>query len=390
MISVQNALDTILKNVQALDALTIPLSDALGYTLSEDILSPIDMPPFDNSAMDGYAINEWNDTKYAITGEIQAGADASQTVLQSGEAVRIFTGAMVPSSATTVVKQEITVRNSDSLNIIESFKSGGNIRKRGEQIQTGALALKAGTTLNAAGIGYLGMLGVSTVEVYRKPIIKLLVTGNELVDAGNSLEPGQIYESNAITLISALKELGCDAEAVRVADDYQATFEKVKSLLTECDLLLTSGGISVGDYDFVGKAMEENGVTSQFYKVKQKPGKPLFYGSTDSCQVFSLPGNPASALTCTYIYVFPAIRKMMGAELLHLEKRCVKLQNAYSKNVGLTHFLKGLTSDDKVASLEHQSSSMLDSFAAANCLIHIPEEATNLPAESEVTVYLLP
>lgn len=390
MISVQDAIDTILNNVRTLGTVNIPLSEALGHTIAEEIPSPINMPPFDNSAMDGYAINEWDSNNYTIIGEIQAGVDASQMILQSGEAVRIFTGAMVPSSATIVVKQEITHREGNSLDILESIRVSENIRIEGEQIRKDAIALASGTTLNAAGIGYLAMLGIAEIKVYRKPIIKLLVTGDELVDAGNSLKPGQIYESNSITLISALKEFGCDAEAVRVEDDYQATFIKVQALLLECDLLLTSGGISVGDYDFVGKAMMENGVTSHFYKVKQRPGKPLLYGSTETCQVFALPGNPASALSCTYLYVLPAIRKMMGAKNYSLEKRSAQIHTGYSKKAGLTHFLKGHISGNEVRSLEHQSSSMLDSFAAANCLIQIPADSCEIDAGSEVTVYVLP
>ena len=390
MISVQDALDTIFQHVKQLDTTTLPLHEAMGHTLSEAVLSPIHMPPFDNSAMDGYALHEWEASEYTVIGEIQAGMNVRTTHLNQGEAIRIFTGAMVPSSATTVVKQEDTSRNESSVSIDRPIKTGSNIRKEGEQIQKGAIALAAGTTLDAAGIGFLAMLGIETVPVYRKPKIKILITGDELVSPGKPLQPGQIYESNAITLISALNELGCDASAVRVKDDYQATFLAIKELLQTCDLLLSSGGISVGDYDFVGKAMRENGVQSHFYKVKQKPGKPLYYGSTDSCQIFALPGNPASALTCTYIYVLPAIRKMMGASRLSLEQRTITFQNEYTKRAGLTHFLKGKISGEHVSLLNHQSSSMLNSFAQANCLIVVPETTESLANGDAVTVYMLP
>ncbi|MCR9172139.1 MAG: molybdopterin molybdotransferase MoeA [bacterium] len=389
MIPVNEALQRILTRTSALDAINIQLSEALGYVLAEDVLSPIDMPPFDNSAMDGYAINEFDSDEYKVVAEIQAGMNASDVTLKPGEAARIFTGAMVPASATTVVKQEITLRDGETVKITEAFQSGGNIRKKAEQIQSGTLALEKATHLNAAAIGLIAMLGIDSVKVYRKPLIKLLVTGNELVEAGNELQAGQIYESNAITIISALKELGFDATAVRVADDYEATAKIVGELLQECDVLLTSGGISVGDYDFVGKAMEENGVRTEFYKVKQKPGKPLFFGSTDSCLVFALPGNPASALTCTYIYVFPALQKMTGSTSLHLEKRSLPMANSYTKRPGLTHYLKGRVVDGTVESLEHQSSSMLNSFALSNCLIVVPEEAEKLEPGDSVSVYIL-
>ncbi|XOV69269.1 MAG: gephyrin-like molybdotransferase Glp [Fluviicola sp.] len=390
MISVNEALQRILKSNSALKAVDIQLSEALGYVLAEDVRPPIDMPPFDNSAMDGYAIHEWESNEYTVVAEIQAGMNATEVVLLPGEAVRIFTGAMVPASATTVVKQEITFREGKTVKITDDFKSGGNIRKKAEQIQSGAIALKKGTKLNAAAIGFLGMLGIVEVKVHRKPVIKLLITGNELVAAENELQPGQIYESNAITIISALRELGFDASAVRVSDDLKATTKIVGELLQACDVLLTSGGISVGDYDFVGKAMEENGVQTSFYKVKQKPGKPLLYGYNDTCHVFALPGNPASALTCTYIYVYPALQKMLGSSSTSLEMRKLPMLNSYSKRSGLTHFLKGRVDDNGVSSLEHQSSSMLNSFATSNCLIVVPEEVEQLGPGELVSIYILP
>lgn len=390
MINVDEAIKRILETNSPLDVKTVPLSEAPGFTLAEDVLSPIQMPPFDNSAMDGYAIADWDESVYSVKGEIQAGADASNVYLNPGEAVRIFTGAMVPKSATSVVKQEIVSRQGDKIEITETYPKGGNIRLQGEQIKEEALALESGTSLTAAAIGFLGMLGISEVKVHRKPVVRLLITGNELVEPGQPLKPGQIYESNAVTLISALREFGCDAQTIRVQDNYEDTFRTIKDLLDNCDLLLSSGGISVGDYDFVGKALVENGVRSEFYKVKQKPGKPLFYGITPHCKVFALPGNPASALTCFYLYVLPAIQKMMGASDFGLEKREVKLRNDYKKRAGLTHFLKGFVTGNEVTLLEHQSSSMLNSFAAANCLIRIDENDSDIPAESFVTVHMLP
>lgn len=390
MISVNDAIQRIVETTSALEAIDLSLSEALGYVLSEDIFSPFDMPPFDNSAMDGYAINAWNSNEYSVVAELQAGMDASKISLHPGEAARIFTGAMVPASATTVVKQESADRDGANVTFRENPPEGSNIRRRAEQIQAGSIALASGTQLNAAAIGFLGMLGITKVSVYRKPIIKLLVTGDELVKAGEQLRPGQIYESNSITIISALKELGFDATAVRVRDDYQSTVSIVKELLTSCDVLLTSGGISVGDYDFVGKAMEENGVSTSFYKVKQKPGKPLFYGFTESCKVFALPGNPASALTCLYVYALPCLRKMMGSRTPHLEKRTLAFTNSYSKTRGLTHFLKGRIENNHVASLEHQSSSMLNSFAVSDCLIVVPEATESLKPDDMVSVFMLP
>lgn len=390
MINVDDAIDRILATVSPLETTTVPLRDALQFTLAHAVLSPIQMPPFDNSAMDGYAIYDWDKPNYSVIGEVKAGDNASHVVLKPGEAVRIFTGAMVPTSATTVVKQEITDREETVLQIKEEYIKGSNIRHQGEQIEKGALALDKGTRLDAAAIGFLAMLGVSEVEVYRKPNIHVLITGNELVAPGAALQPGQIYESNALTLVSALKEFGCNASITRVEDDFNATKNTLKNLLEDCDILLSSGGISVGDYDFVGKALFENNVHSEFYKVKQKPGKPLFYGTTSHCRVFALPGNPASALTCLYLYVLPSIRKMMGYTNVTLEKRTVSFCNTYSKSAGLTHFLKGSVSESEASLLKNQSSSMLNSFAQANCLIRVNEEITELKEGDPVTVYMLP
>ena len=389
MIHVDDALERILNSVSSTEKISIELSKARGFVLAEDLASPIHMPPFDQSAMDGYAIHETNSDSYQIIDEIQAGDDASSVELKPGEAIRIFTGAMVPSSATTVVKQEITSRQGDQLSFTEPFPSGANIRSAGEQIRKGDLALAAGTLLNPASIGFLAMLGIEKVQVYRKPKIALLITGNELIPAGNTLKPGQIYESNSATLLAALDELNIPATVARVEDSYEKTSQKIQSLLQACDVLISTGGISVGDYDFVGKALLENGVSEIFYKVRHKPGKPLFYGTSDSCKVFALPGNPASALAVLYLYVFPALQKMMGDQNPGLEKRTARLNQAYSKTGSMTHFLKGFADQEGVSILEGQSSAMLNSFALSNCLIRMDEGKENWIAGDLVTIFML-
>lgn len=390
MIAVSEALKLISYAVSPLESETKILDKALGYSISENIHAGINMPPFDQSAMDGYALNGSDLNKFKIIGEIKAGDDASQIHLQKGEAVRIFTGAMVPKTATTVVKQEITERKGDEVFILESYQSGANIRYAAEQIKMGDLALEKGTKLNAAAIGFLAMLGIESVQVFRKPKIAVLITGNELVSSGKKLAPGQIYESNSATLIAALRQINLDAEVVTVNDNYKATRDVIGKLIKGCDILITSGGISVGDYDFVGKALRENGIQEEFYKVKQKPGKPLFFGTSERCKVFALPGNPASALTGLYLYVFPAIFKMMGRESNGLNRRMLKLNQAYSKTATMTHFLKGFAHDTTVDILENQSSAMLNSFAAANCLIQLEEGRENWRTGDLITAISLP
>jgi molybdopterin molybdotransferase len=389
MISVQHALNQIEKEISFLDAVEISVENALNHTLAEDVYSPIHMPPFDQSAMDGYAINDSKQNKYVVIDEIQAGDDSSQITLQPGEAVRIFTGAMVPQSATTVVKQEIVERDGDSIRITEPIQEKANIRYEGEQIEKNSIALTKGTTLNVGAVGYLYMLGITVVKVYRKPIVTILVTGNELVSPGSQLTPGKIFESNSYTLQSALQSIGIDAQINHVKDDFEATKSALDTAISNSDLILTSGGISVGDYDFVRKSLEELGVTEVFYKIKQKPGKPLYFGKKGSTSIFALPGNPASVLSCFYMYVVPGIYKMLGRPNCQLEQRTLSLQSDYKKTPKMTHFLKGLAQGDHVSILSAQSSAMLSSFAEANCIVQLDEGDENWSKGDPVKVFML-
>ena len=255
MISVEQAFKQI-DSIQALNPIKIPLVEALNYTLTEDISSPIDMPPFNQSAMDGYAVNGTANT-FQLIGEIQAGMDASKIILKEGEAVRIFTGAMVPTSATTVIRQEIVEKNGDSITIVKEYGQNENIRLAGEQIKLDELAAKKGTRISAGVLGFLVGIGIENATVYRLPKIAVIATGNELVPAGEKLTPGKIYESNSHMIQASLKSIGFEATIHKVKDDFEETKKLFTELISENDLLITAGGISVGDYDFVGKALEE-------------------------------------------------------------------------------------------------------------------------------------
>jgi len=362
MISVKEAQCKIQENSRILNSVSKSVENALDQVLSEDVKSPIHMPPFSQSAMDGYAIGSQGNT-FKLVGEIQAGADSSGMTLKSNEAVRIFTGAMIPNGTFAVAKQEIVEKNKTEIRITEKQKHLQNIRPLGEQIKKGDIALPKGTVITPGTAGFLYTLGVNQVSVTKKPNIIILSTGNELVPPGQELSPGKIYESNTYTLKTALKKFRIQVTIKTVEDNYEATKKSIQESLNECDILITTGGISVGDYDFVGKAMEEVGVESIFYKIKQKPGKPIFFGKRNSTVVFGLPGNPAAALSCFYLYVTPGIRKMCGISDVSLEKRTLKLTSDYTKSKNLTHFLKAKCYGDKVAILGAQSSAMLSSFA---------------------------
>ncbi len=391
MISVEQAFQIISENTQLTDkSIDINLIDALGYVLFQDVLSPINMPPFRQSAMDGYAINLHDAKTYTLIGEVKAG-DGHQLHLKPGDAVRIFTGAPVPDSANAVVMQEKTSSQNHTLTIESNVIINENIRPLGEQVIKGEVALKKGVKLTAAAIAYLTTLGITQVKVYKKPSIAIVVTGNELVQAGENLQYGQIYESNAIMLISALIQAGySNISTHSVNDHYEKTFQVLKEVIHENDVVLVSGGISVGDYDFVGKALKEIEVIEHFYKVNQKPGKPLFFGKKDDKIIFALPGNPAASLSCFYIYVIAAIEKLSGNLNFKLNRVKAVSKSDFIKKGERAQFLKAIYNDGKVEILEGQNSSMLHTFALANSLVYVAEKDESININDKVEVILLP
>jgi molybdopterin molybdotransferase len=364
--------------------------NATGFVLSEDVYSPINMPPFRQSAMDGYALYLHNDVNYTLVGEVKAG-DGHHPIIKSGEAVRIFTGSAVPDTANTVIMQEKVTRDGDQLKVAHTVSVNENIRPLGEQIQKGELALKKGTKLSPAAVGYLTTLGIAEVAVFSKPSIAIITTGDELINVGQPLDYGKIYESNSWMLQSALQSLNYNRITLKkVKDDYASTVTAIKKALSENDVVLISGGISVGDYDFVGKALAELEVEEVFYKVKQKPGKPLFFGKKDNTAVFALPGNPASALSCFYIYVYPTLQRLSGEKDFSLNRMIVKSAAKYFKKGDRAQFLKAYLKNGKASILEGQSSAMLHTFALANVLVYMPEDVNNILIGDPVEVFYLP
>ena len=247
--------------------------------------------------------------------------------------------------------------------------------------------MDANTVITAAAIGYLSSLGITKIKVYEKPKVAILVTGNELVSAGKKLPKGKIYESNSVMLEAALKTIGIKKTAVfKVKDSLKKTKIVIESCLENYDVLLVSGGISVGDYDYVREALLKNSVTELFYKINQKPGKPLFFGRKENKIIFALPGNPASSLTCFYVYALPALKKMMGFEAIHLQEIKRKINTDFSNTSGKTLFLKALYDEEKVTVLESQSSAMLNTFSIANGLIVIPHDIAHVKVNEKVVV----
>ena len=391
LIAVEEAIALVLENVETTtETELISLDRAIGHVLAEDLYAPISLPPFPQSAMDGYALNYHDSNKFLVIGEVKAG-DATRQILSKGQAVRIFTGAEVPKSANVVIKQELISKEGQSISVEGTIVLGSNIRQEGEQIQKNSLALNKGVTLNASTIGFIAALGLVEIPVYKKPSVVIIVTGNELVPGGQDLKDGQIYESNAVMLKNALRSLGIlSVDVLEVKDDYQQTELVLNNALQHYDFTLVSGGISVGDYDFVGRALDKLGVDQIFYIVKQKPGQPLYFGRRDHNFVFALPGNPASTLSCFYIYAARAIELFMGKTNSTIKKVRLTAKNSYTKTSSRAYFLKAYADTEFVEILDGQASSMLRSFAIANALVYLPEELCTIDAGVLVETLLLP
>ncbi len=391
MISVKEAKQKIEEKVGLLQPKVLPLQKIAGLSLAGDVYAKFDIPAFAQSSMDGYAIRfEDKDLSLSIQSKIAAG-DVNSYSISSKQAARIFTGAALPANADTVVMQEkVDVEDGNVLIKDEQLKSGDHVRNRGAEIKSGEIALKANTPVTPAALGFLAAIGIPEAFVYPSPAVTIIITGNELQQPGKELLFGQVYESNSISLDAVLRESGVVTIDILYAEDkpevVQSTLEKA---LQKNDLILLTGGISVGDYDFVLQATEKCGVQKHFHKIKQKPGKPLYFGTKENKVVFGLPGNPGSVLTCFYEYVLPALEQMMGKKNL-IKKIKATLHSDYSKKAGLTHFLKGFYENGKVMILPSQASFQLRSFATANCLIVLDEDAEDVKEGAEVEVHLLP
>lgn len=391
MISVETAKELIVKNTQSHTVSKKSLDNCLNHFLAEDVISNVDIPLFNQSAMDGFAFKYTDKSLILkVVDEIAAG-DVKSVVIKNGEAVRIFTGSKIPDSCDTVVMQELTQREGNNLVVKdEGLKFQGNVRLKGNQLKNGDVAFKKGTKLNPAAIGFLATLGITEVAVYEKPSIAILATGSELMPVGSTLIEGQIYESNTHMLCAAVMNLGIKPTIKVVKDDLETTKNEIKEALTQYDVLILSGGISVGDYDFVKECLLENQVKEIFHKIKQKPGKPLFFGKKNNQMVFALPGNPAAALSCFYMYVFPALQLMAGNSNPFLPSLKLPLAEKYIKKEGRAVFLKSVIKQNKVELLKGQDSDALQSFALANALTYIPAEKEVVEQNELVEIYLLP
>ncbi len=402
MISFGEAQHLMERNIPRSKKKTVRIQDALGFVLAENIRAPIDLPVADNSAMDGFVLRS-KETRRAqkgkpvplrISGDIKAG-DARQRTVKALETCRIMTGAFIPAGTDTVMPKEEATVEGDFLVIDRFIPSGRHIRYQGEEIARGRKVLEKGSLIHPATIGILAMLGKDKVTVFEKPRVWLITTGNELVRPGMPLGPGQIYDSNSLMIRSALEKMGIHPLKVSRIKDNPSTLQRAVGMaLRQSDVLILMGGVSVGKYDYVKDILKAAGVRTIFWKVGQKPGKPLYFGKRGKTLIFGLPGNPASVFTCFYEYVFPVLRRMFCFRSPYLQRESAKMGTAVKPDQKKILFLKAKVTDKgkekTVFPLGRQGSHMISSLQNSNCFIVIPPSRRTVKKGQKVRVDLIP
>lgn len=395
LISLEQALENILDSLPALNAFQkVPLRSALGRVLADTIISPIDIPPHRNSSMDGYALRaeeiEETSRSLKLVGTSWAG-HPWQGKLKKGECLRIFTGAVVPPDCDCVIMQERTERTDDIVTFPYPAATGSNIRLPGEDLQKGHPVLEAGKVISSADLGILASIGISEVEVRQKPRVAFFSTGDELKSVGNLLNEGDIYDSNRYLLHGMLSRLNVELLDLGVIpDNRDAVSNAFLNAADNADVIITSGGVSVGEADFVKECLESVGHVD-LWKIAMKPGKPLAYGQIKNATFFGLPGNPVSVMVTFYQVVRPALLKLMGAtatEPLKLKAIC---NSPIRRSSGRLEFQRGSLSHSKEGKLEvtplsGQGSHILSSMSRANCFVVIPPECKEIKIGDEVLV----
>ena len=400
MIPVQEALDKILSKIQFKGVEKIPLDQALGRVMAEDVVSRINNPPLDNSAMDGYALiagdiqsaTPENPVKLEMVEEIAAGYTAKGT-LKPGQTMRIMTGAPIPPGADAVLMQEDTQKDGDSILCLDRADVEENIRRAGEDIKIGESVLKKGTTLSPAHIGMLAVIGRSQIAVSQRPTVSILSTGDEILELDESPQGPQIFNSNGHMLAAQIKSAGGIPIYLGIAKDTEKDLMEKFEWALKADIVVSSGGVSVGDYDLVKSTLQKMGQDMLFWKVAMKPGKPLAFGRIGKTPIFGLPGNPVSSFVSFEQFVRPSLRKVLGCSDLSHKTVQAKLTRTIHKKPGRLHFLSSIVSwadgEYTVTPAGEQGSGILKSAANANGLLIFPLEAEEIKQGQEVAVQLL-
>jgi molybdopterin molybdotransferase len=400
MISVEKALQTILASVSPLGMEKVGILSALGRVIGEDIYAGRDIPPKDNSAMDGYAVraadivgaSEKNPVMLEIIEDLPAGSIPQKSV-GKGKAARIMTGAFVPEGADAIVAMENTRRENGRVAVLAGVNEGKDIRRAGEDVQLGERVIAKGETVRPAHIGMLASLGRSFILAHQKPIIAIVSSGDELVDIDETPTQWKIISSNSYSLAALVIESGAIPMQMGIARDKREDLVDKFRAAMRADLILSSGGVSVGDFDLVKDVMKQEGNRMQFWQVAMKPGQPLAFGSLENVPVIGLPGNPVSSMISFEQFARPAILKMMGRKNLFRRTIKARLTEEITKKPGKRHFIRGIierTSDGYIArTTGEQGSGILKSMVKANGLIILPEKITKAGVGEEVTVQLL-
>lgn len=404
MISVEEALEKILSYVRVLPEEERPILDCLCQVLSEDIYSPLNVPPLDNSAMDGYALRS-TDTRGAsrqsprllrVIDTVTAGS-ISRHEVTPGTAIRIMTGAPLPKGADSVVRFEDTDEaqrkgRGTEVGVLRQVKVGADIRQAAEDIVKGSLVLKQGTIIRPSEIGVLASLGRSTVKVTRRPVVAVLATGNELVDINQPLPPGKIYNSNTYSIAAQVKRYGGIPKVLGIALDSEDSMVAKLNMALSSDMLITSGGVSMGDYDVVKDILAKEGEIV-FWQVRMKPGKPLAFGRIKGIPHLGFPGNPVSSMITFELFARPAILKMMGKKNLAKPTIDAVIKDSVVNSDGRRIFARALVEKRDgqyfAALTGPQGSGILTSMTSAKGLVIIPEDKPNVAAGEMVKVMML-
>ena len=398
MISVDEAVQIVINNTTVLEPQVIDLKNALGFSLAEDVTSDMDMPPFNRSAMDGYALISDDlsllPAKLDVIETISAGYQPKK-VVEKGQASKIMTGAIVPEGADAVIMVENTETtcNGRKVKILKHIEKGKNIARMGEDMQKGQVVLKKGVKIRPQEVGVLASVGVNKVNVFRAPTIGVISTGDELVEIANIPEPGQIRNSNSYSIAAQAKQLSNNVEIFDIAPDNKEKIAVLIELGCKKDVLILSGGVSMGDYDLVGKVLNELGINVFFEKVALRPGKPTLFGKMNNTHIFALPGNPVATFVTFELFVYPAVRKMMGFK--SFKKPLVKavLEKDYPAKRKRTEYRPAYIrfNNEKLSVLPvkwHGSADLL-STTNANCLLVVPLHVDSLSEGELVDVMLL-
>jgi len=400
MIAYEEARSIVLDTAKPLLVERLPLDKLLHRVLAENIVTPFPLPRFDNSSVDGYALRsvEYRNASVeapialSVLNTIHAGDDGKVS-LPVAKAFRIMTGAPVPAGVDAVIMRE-EVESADGFFIRRPVRKGENIRFRGEELPEGATVLASGTVVTPPVVGMLATLGISAASVYESPRVTVIVTGDELRPVGERLAAGQIYDANGPALVAALRAIGIKNVRLRFAlDNISALRKVVNTALSHSNVIITVGGVSVGDRDYIREVSRELGVRELFWRVAIKPGKPLYYGVAEAERqtlFFGLPGNPVAALVTFDLFVKPAIRQMMGYPAEPDLNWAVRLTTTLRKQAGRLEFVRGFVTENgssrSVVPVKGQESHMLSGLAAANCLIVFPKDETVIEAGTVVEI----